>query len=184
MVRVRKIFAGVGLLMVIASVLLSLNPELIPTSVIPVSQDFFLIGALLFLIMVFGLYGLQSFRLSSVDRSDMTLEVEENPESVKDKGERHSVQFQWDDEEHARREIRDTLGDVLMDQYDCSAEEATKIVETGEWTDNGVAAAFVYKGIKYPLIERLREWLEEEGTFDRRLKNTVEAMEKLHEAEN
>lgn len=180
MSKVRKAFAFVGIILVLAAVLMSLKPGMVPESALPLPQDLLLTGFLLVFMILFGLYGLQSFRFGGIEESDVKLNPESSPEKAMDKGEKHSLEFGWSEHEEAREEMRETLVKVLMDNHNCSEEEAEEMYREGDWTDSKTAAAFICKEITYPMLERLKEWLEEEGTFKRRRRKAVEEIEKLH----
>ncbi|WP_134670331.1 DUF7269 family protein [Halorussus marinus] len=62
---------------------------------------------------------------------------------------------------------------------DCSPEAATRAVETGAWTADQTAAAFLATegGPAFPLGARLRKWLDPEAERRRRIERTVAALE-------
>jgi hypothetical protein len=123
---------------------------------------------------------LKSFSVSSLDNSVLSLQLDETPEIAKDSAEDLKIQFNWESEEDARHEIRDTVGEVLKKQHEHTTKESEEIIKSGAWTEDDVAAAFIDTDLKYPWIERIREWLEEDETLERRVKSTVNAVEKLH----
>lgn len=131
--------------------------------------------------VIFGLYGLKSFRVSSIDDSMLSLQIEEKPEIAKDNKEDLKLDLNWRKEDEAREEMRKTVKQVLRRQHGHSKSEAEENISTGKWTDDQVSAAFIDTGIKYPVIERLREWLEEDETLERRVNRAVDAVEELHE---
>jgi hypothetical protein len=175
--------AVTGLIFITAAVAIALQPSILNQLNLPEigRAPATVITALLMLL--FGLYGLKSFRVSSVETSDLTLQLDTEPEMVKDRMEDLAIKLEWESEEQAREEMRETVKQVLRQQHGYSPEEADKSVENGDWTDNQVAAAFLDTGLKYPYIERIREWLEEEGTLERRIKTSINAVEELHEGE-
>lgn len=123
---------------------------------------------------------MKSFSVSSLDNSVLSLQLDETPEIAKDSAEDLKIQFNWESEEDARHEIRDTVGEVLKKQHEHTTKESEEIIKSGAWTEDDVAAAFIDTDLKYPWIERIREWLEEDETLERRVKSTVNAVEKLH----
>lgn len=183
MSKVRKVFALTGIILVLAAVLMSLKPGIVPEIALPLPQDLFLSGFLLVFMFLFGLYGLQSSRFGGIEDSDLKLNPRSSPEEAMNEEGKHSLEFGWDEHEKSREEIRETLIRVLMDKRNCSEEGAKEIYREGEWTDSKTAAAFICREISYPILERLKEWLEEKGTFERRRKKAVEEIEKLHEGE-
>lgn len=173
---------GFGL--VAAAVAIALQPGLVSQLSIPEIGQLPAIGITALIMLLFGLYGLKSFRVSNVSKSDLTLQLEQEPEMVKDRFDDLAIQFEWETEKEAREDMRNTVKHVLEQQKNHTTEEAEEIVAEGDWTDNRVAAAFIDTGIKYPLLERLREWLEEEGTLERRINTTVKSVEQLHEEDD
>jgi hypothetical protein len=164
---------GVGAVLVSFSVLLSpgLASRLPP---VPSSLEAALIwGVAGFL----GIYGLKAFRLNAPGKEDLYL-GSERPEAVEDPDEDLSIEL---DAENSG--IRQTVTDVLVEQRGFGEDEAERVIEDGDWTDDGVAAAYVESSVDYPVLERLREWLEDSGTQERRLKRAVNAVERLHEGE-
>jgi hypothetical protein len=180
--KVRKAVSLLGISLVMLAALATVNPQILPQNLFPQLGTFQGAAVVILLIVVFGLYGLSSFRISSVEESDLEIKLNTEPETVEDDSADLKIQFSWSDREEGRADMRDTVGEILMQHRNYTAEEATEAVKTGGWTDDKVAAAFIHKGLKYPLFERLREWLEEEEeTFERRIGRTVESIEELYE---
>ncbi len=184
MSKFRGFLSILGFSLVAAAVAIALQPGLLSQVNVPQIGQLPALGITALIMLIFGLYGLKSFRVSNVSKSDLTLQLEQEPEMVKDRFDDLAIQFEWKNEEEARKVMKDTVKQVLRQQKNNSSEEAEEIVAEGEWTDNRVAAAFIDTGIKYPLLERLREWLEEEGTLERRINTTVKAVEELHEEDD
>lgn len=181
MSKIRRIAALIGLLSVFSAVLISFAPGLVPQGSVPAGS---LIGMALvgILLLLFGLYGLGSFRISSVEESDLEIKMNKIPETVEDKSSRKKIQFNWKEKEEGVEEIRDAVGQILIQYKGYTADEATEAVKKGTWTDDKVAAAFLHKELKYPIFGRLREWLEEEDeSFERRVSRAVKAVENLYE---
>lgn len=67
---------------------------------------------------------------------------------------------------------------------DCDADAATRAVETGAWTDDQTAAAFLADeaGPSFSLWARLKEWLDPAAERRRRIDRTVAAVEAAFEA--
>lgn len=89
------------------------------------------------------------------------------------------------------RALRDLLRDLAADAYaDDSAGgpqgtggDARRAVETGTWTDDAVAAAFLAgdDGPTPALLSRVRLWLSPERERERRIEATMTAIERLQE---
>ena len=172
---------GFGL--VAAAAAIALRPQLLSQANIPNIGTIPAVGITAVLMLLFGLYGFKSFRVSNVEKSDLTLQLEQEPEMVKDRLKDLAIQLDWSSEEEARPDMRKTVRKVLEKQKNHSANKAEDIIKEGEWTDNRLSAAFVETGIKYPILERLREWLEEGEALERRINSTIKSIEKLHEEE-
>jgi len=69
---------------------------------------------------------------------------------------------------------------------DCSPEAAARAVETGAWTADPTAAAFLAgeDGPGFALAARLREWLDPEAERRRRIERTVAALDAPFESES
>lgn len=78
---------------------------------------------------------------------------------------------------HVRRDLRETATAVLT--YEADPEDAAAAVASGSWTDDRVASAFLAEedGPSYPLLERLREWVDADAARERRIARTVDAIE-------
>lgn len=181
MSKIRKSLSVIGLLFVLSAVAVTLKPGLVSQLPFPVPGNLATAAVVMIIALVFGLYGLKSFRVSSIDDSMLSLQIEEKPEIAKDSNEELKLEFNWQNEKEAREELRKTVNQVLRRQHNRSVAEAEEIISSGEWTDDQVSAAFIDTGIKYPVLERLREWLEEDETLARRLNRAVDAVEELHE---
>ncbi|WP_158058979.1 DUF7269 family protein [Halorussus halophilus] len=79
-----------------------------------------------------------------------------------------------------QQRLADTATRALTRSQNCSKETARRAVETGEWTDDELAAAFVAgdDGPDYSLWTRLRGWLDPETERRRRVERTVSAVQK------
>lgn len=74
-----------------------------------------------------------------------------------------------------RREIRTVAVETLVDAADLDEDEAKRRLETGEWTDDPRAAAFLGSDVaRPPLRLRLRDWLSADPSFERRARATVD----------
>lgn len=85
-------------------------------------------------------------------------------------------------DESAADAVRSTLSETAASAYaraaDRTPEEARRAVETGAWTDDATAAAFLAGdgGPGFSLWARLRAWLDPETERRRRVERTVEAV--------
>lgn len=81
----------------------------------------------------------------------------------------------------AEEEIQETLQSgatwALRTHEGRSAADATEAVESGEWTEDPVAAAFLGEDCQYPLLELLRGVLDPGAAYDRRVRRTLDAIE-------
>lgn len=82
--------------------------------------------------------------------------------------------------------LADTARRALVRSRDCSEETARHAVETGSWTDDELAAAFVAgeDGPDYSLWTRLRGWLDPETERRRRIERTVAAVQQSMRSES
>jgi hypothetical protein len=81
-------------------------------------------------------------------------------------------------------ELLDDVAATARDTYatatDCDEATAGRAVETGAWTDDRLAAAFLatdHDGPTFTVTERALAWLTPERTLDRRLDRTLAAIE-------
>lgn len=85
-------------------------------------------------------------------------------------------------DESAMDAVRSTLAETAASAHaraaDRPPEEAHRVVETGAWTDDPTAAAFLAGdgGPGFSLWSRLRAWLDPETERRRRVERTVEAV--------
>lgn len=168
----------IGLVFIASALAITIQPELIDQ--IPQVGNIASTTLIAIFILIFGFYGMKSFRVTSIDDSMLSLQIDEKPEIAKDSREDLKLELNWKTEKEARKELRKTTKEVLKRQKGYKTSETEEIVHSGDWTNDKVAAAFIDTNIKYPLIERLREWLEEDETLERRANRTLNAVEKLH----
>ncbi|MFB6180261.1 MAG: hypothetical protein ABEJ93_00125 [Candidatus Nanohalobium sp.] len=175
MSKVRKLSSMLGLLAVVSAGFVALKPGLIPESEV---TAFLSREVVLYLVLgVMGLYGLFSLRESTVRPEELFLRFDRHPELVQEESDSLEMAF----ENHVNREkFRSAVEMVLIGEKGFSEEEAFEAISEGSWTNDKVAAAFVETDLSYPILERLREWLEDSGTMDRRISKTVEAIEEVY----
>ena len=86
-------------------------------------------------------------------------------------------------DEAALDSVRSTLAETAASAHARAADrapgDARRAVETGEWTDDSVAAAFLAgeDGPSFSLLARLRAWLDPEAERRRRVERTVAAVD-------
>ncbi|QDX41437.1 hypothetical protein [Salarchaeum sp. JOR-1] len=74
-----------------------------------------------------------------------------------------------------RNALRSTAVAVL-DRAD-GVDDAEAAVAAGAWTDDRVAAAFLADDASYPLLSRLRSWVDPAAARERRIERTLAAIE-------
>ena len=83
-----------------------------------------------------------------------------------------------------RREIHDRIGElaisVLMRRERCSRDEAIDLLETGEWTDDPIAASFLGT-VRPPYRLQLRAAFSSEPRFSRRTRRTIDELYRIVE---
>ncbi|WP_276254759.1 DUF7269 family protein [Halomontanus rarus] len=74
--------------------------------------------------------------------------------------------------------LEDAVCEALRLQRGCSRDRARSILESGEWTDDGVAAAFLAAdAVDFPLRFRILRWLRPELAAERAVDRTVAELE-------
>ncbi|WP_137286813.1 DUF7269 family protein [Halorussus salinisoli] len=92
-------------------------------------------------------------------------------------------------DDRALRTVRSTLADAAASAHaraaDCAPEQARRAVETGAWTDDPIAAAFLAgaSGPQFSVLARLRAWLDPSAERRRRVERTVEAVGRVLDGE-
>jgi hypothetical protein len=76
--------------------------------------------------------------------------------------------------------IRTTAVETLVQQTGRDRQDARTAVERGTWTDDRLARALLGTP-GFPLLSRLRAWLDPEAERQRRVRRTVAAIERVHE---
>jgi hypothetical protein len=86
-------------------------------------------------------------------------------------------------DDRALRAVRSNLAETAASAHARSAdrtpEQARREVRSGAWTDDDIAAAFLgdEAGPDFPLLARLRAWLDPEAERQRRIDRTIGAVE-------
>lgn len=80
-----------------------------------------------------------------------------------------------------RTRLRRTAAETLSIRNSQELEAAAARVETGEWTEDPVAAAFLSEEPTVPARARLRSYLRRESPFEYGLRRTVRAIAALQE---
>lgn len=84
--------------------------------------------------------------------------------------------------ERSRQTLRDVAVTVVCHVEDCSTDRSRELVDSGEWTDDPVAAAYIADDEQsLPLYRRLLAWLRPLRTTVKRVERSVKAIESLAE---
>ncbi|GAA0659280.1 DUF7269 family protein [Salarchaeum japonicum] len=78
-----------------------------------------------------------------------------------------------------RAAFRSTAVAVL--ELDDGVDDADAAVAQGSWTDDRVAAAFLADDASYPLLSRLRSWVDPAAARERRVERALAAIEERRE---
>lgn len=175
--KIRKLISVLGILITFSAVAMLMNPALLPE--IPEIDPMVRNAAVIGLMLILGLYALKAFRIKPLDSSKLYLTSENLPEAVED--ENADLSFGL---EASRQDVRKAVKEVLKKQKGKTEEEAEEIIVNGEWTSGSTPSAFIEDSLRYPFLERIRAWLEDSGTNERRLRKTIASIEELHEAES
>ncbi|MFC4436553.1 MULTISPECIES: DUF7269 family protein [Natrialbaceae] len=81
----------------------------------------------------------------------------------------------------ARARLREGAVRVIRTRRGLAAETARERVRSGEWTDDPVAAAFLAEDRLHPLPERLRGAVDPGTAYYRRVRRTLDAIERIEE---
>ncbi|MFC4450182.1 DUF7269 family protein [Halorussus aquaticus] len=94
-----------------------------------------------------------------------------------------------DGDDRALRAVRTTLAETAAGAHaraaDRTPERARRAVETGAWTDDPIAAAFLAdeSGPRFSLPARLRAWLDPAAERRRRVERTIDAVGRVFDRE-
>lgn len=83
-----------------------------------------------------------------------------------------------DDDTHFRETIRTTAVETLVQQTGITRQDARTAVSEGTWADDRLAVALVGSP-PFPLLSRIRAWLDPVAERRRRARRTIEAIERL-----
>ncbi|NEU57083.1 hypothetical protein [Halorussus sp. MSC15.2] len=95
-----------------------------------------------------------------------------------------------DGDDRALRAVRATLADTAASAHaraaDRTPDRARRAVETGAWTDDPIAAAFLAdeSGPRFSLPARLRAWLDPAAERRRRVERTIDAVGRVFDRED
>lgn len=83
----------------------------------------------------------------------------------------------------ARRQLRDRVREVAVATVargrNVSPETAERLVETGDWTDDATAAAFLARRSSYPVRVRLRAVVSGRSRYEFGLRAAVDALDRV-----
>lgn len=80
------------------------------------------------------------------------------------------------EESQSRRELRETLRGVLRRDGTLSSTAIEDRLESGSWTDDSIAGAFLASDVDYPLRYRIVRWLQPNIAYERAVRRTAEAI--------
>lgn len=174
MSKTRTAISLIGVFSVLFAFLLVVRPQIYPGS--PDIPEIFLNITIGVLLILLGFYAIKSFNLNFLDADELYLSPEIRPEDIEDPDDALVIQGSLE-----RDELRQTVRKILEDK---GIDETEKYIDQGLWTDNKIAKAFIEESINYPVIERLREWIEDSGTNERRESEAVNALEELYRSDD
>lgn len=130
------------------------------------------------LILLFTFFGLFFLKRSTVKPEEVLIRFNSPPELSNSETSDNVLDFQFENYDEARENLSSIVKFILENSD--KDNRSKEIIERGYWTDDSVSAAFVSENLNYSLVERLRGWLEDKGTLDRRIRRTVKSIEKLY----
>ncbi|MFC7073411.1 hypothetical protein ACFQJ7_00635 [Halovenus rubra] len=77
-----------------------------------------------------------------------------------------------------RSVLRETATSAYAERVDISEQQAAAVIDSGEWTDDKVAARFLGRE-SFPLWVRVRRWLTPTQERQRRIERTIAAIERV-----
>lgn len=87
----------------------------------------------------------------------------------------------------ARREVRDRVRELAVAAVardrNAPTDAAEDLVETGEWTDDATAAAFLAPRSSYPVRVRVRAMVSGRSRYESGLRAAVDALDRLEDGE-
>jgi len=177
-----RFYGVLGSSLGLLALLITLRPEIIGTSSLDISSMLWIL-LVLSLVALFSLAGLVWFR-DSIDQDEVLIKFETPPEVAEGEKSDKIHEFEFDSYNEAQEKLSIVIKEILKDNPVESTEDINRAIEKGFWTEDPVSAAFVSEELQFPLVDRLRAWLEEDNTFNRRLVRTVKSIEKLYGREN
>ncbi|MDZ5812033.1 hypothetical protein U4E84_11840 [Halorubrum sp. AD140] len=82
-----------------------------------------------------------------------------------------------------RGRVRDVAVASVARERNCSVEEAERLVDDGEWTDDATAAAFLSRDASYPIRVRLRTTLSGRSRYGVGLRASLDAIARSERTE-
>lgn len=188
------LLAVIGTITLLVALLLAIDPALIDPAIAEqlseIDAEIDSTAILLLVTLLFALFGL--WRIAFPGSSDLEVS-DETQSSVEQSVEQVIGATRTDEIEEAilalkrgeqtdllehRTELRKWFVD-LSERCGTSREETVKLIESGEWTDDPVAAIFLGTDSvgDYSFAERVRGWLFPGSSFERRLDRFLDACE-------
>ncbi len=176
------------------AVAFALDPTLVPGAVrdpvVGFADDVGESGLGWTLLVLGGAYGLIRIatgrRDPAVAPAFVEVPPERTPRTAPETGHEFESTVEWhaaviEDPKTGGQSVRESLCEVAVDAVAHrrgSRQAAEEAVETGAWTDDRVAAAFLGgdPAPGFTLRERLRGWFHPASTFERRVERTVDAI--------
>lgn len=180
MSKIGNLFALLGTLTITVSIIVYLEPTLAPEID---NSNIIAVAITLLLILILGLFSLKSFGVSKIKQNEIKLDPEGPIEQVKESSREKLLEHGFENEQQASQQLRKLVKQIITEEYGKTDKFAEKAIENKEWSNNKVSTAFIEPQINYPIIERFREWLEQDRqqTFERRLKVTTKSIENLYQ---
>lgn len=180
MSKTGKLLAIIGTATILAAFIGVLKPSIAPDLGIGSNRSIIIT---IIILAILAIYSLTSLRTTKLEQKEISMETKGPIEDVKEPKVTPKLQLDYQDEKQARKELRTLVKKIITREYGKDENFAEQAIQNQEWTNQKVSAAFIEPEINYPLIERLREWLEkeEEETLERRLKITTNSIENLHQ---
>lgn len=134
------------------------------------------------LFVLTGLYAVMAARTSG--RKDSDFPIEEDPEEPSTKegklvGEEIEQMIEDKEKTEIRRRLERDAEEALKQSQGLSEKEAREKIREGEWTENKTVAAFLSTSQVFPVIERIKEWIQEDRT-EERTRKTVNELQKTY----
>jgi len=182
----RSITATLGVLLGVVGIAALAVPRI--TTPLPTGESFVLVvGAVLVLGAVAQVQRRRHTELDYAETPDAELAVDlPTPGDDLDRrlGRLRLTRFNEAERHRIRDEIADVAAETIRRRQRGSREAARRALEEGTWTEDPFAAAFFTGRVpQAPTTDRLRELFDRESPFKRRAVRSIDALERLLEAD-